>query len=353
VQEADLARTFPGRTAALVRIVAEIKDRKPALLNAIQDNVFRGPIKELAKLNLAKPTFLSAADFNGDQQSDLLVGTDAGPRLLLGSDKGFVDASEPWGLKSSPAPSQPIGLGDINSDGKPDLFLSSTIWINQGNTFIPFGKADLPGGGAILAIAFADATSDKLADLLVLQSTGQVTALVNPGKTGQTWAPRPLVKLWDAPADAPLAATFGYWDDDDSICILAVRNDGVLRYALNNTTPAADFRRLTGEKPEAFRKAFPNGLKAATALAGDFTADGRPDCLIVSDNGALLLVNRGFGAYFVNPDISAALRPSADRPVPFNLSSSLRYACVTSPQALLVLRDDGTLYQVPNAPPKP
>ncbi|MGE5609585.1 MAG: FG-GAP repeat domain-containing protein [Bacillota bacterium] len=305
VQEADLALSFSGRTSDLVEILAGIKRNKPVLLEAFRDEAFRGGVKELAKLGINKPTFLAAADVNGDKKTDLLIGSGGGVQLLLDTDGGFADATEPWGLKAASDPSRAIRHGifaDFNGDGRPDLLLNSTVWLNKGNQFIASDPAEIPSGADVQTVAI------------------------------------------------------GRWGSDGKLSAIAVRKDGLTLHALNAASDMADFHQMTGEKPEALRKAFPNGLKDASLIAADFTGDSYPDCLVLTEDGGLLLVGRGAGAFFINPDAAARLRPSADRPLPFKFTPSLRFTAADlhgdGYAELLVFTGDGVLYEVENPRPQ-
>jgi hypothetical protein len=306
VQEADLALSFPGRTSDLVEILTGIKRNKPVLLEAFRDEAFRGGVKELAKLGISKPAFVAAADVNGDKKIDLLIGSGGGVKLLLGTEGGFVDATEPWGLKAASDPSGVIRHGlfaDFNGDGRPDLLINSMVWLNKGSQFVASGTAEIPSGGDLLAMAI------------------------------------------------------GRWGGDGKLSVIAARKDGITLHALNATSDMADFHQMTGEKPEALRKAFPSGLKGVSIIAADFTGDSYTDCLILTEDGGLLLVSRGYGTFFINPDAAGRLRPGADRPLPFKFTPSLRFAAADlhgdGYAELLVLTEEGVLYEVENPRPKP
>jgi hypothetical protein len=133
----DKRRGFPGRTEALVRIVGEVKAGKSTLLNAVDNKRLRGGVRELGNLGVTKPTFLAAADLNGDKKPDLIAGTAGGVKLFLADGDGYGDATAAWGLTGAPgaASAGAVAVGDVNRDGKPDLLIGKTLWVNDGQKF--------------------------------------------------------------------------------------------------------------------------------------------------------------------------------------------------------------------------
>jgi hypothetical protein len=142
-----------------------------------------------------------------------------------------------------------------------------------------------------------------------------------------------------------------------------------VRYALDaDGGPPADLLRLTGvdlRRNEKYR----NGLKnihAAALHIGESSvaqADKSPrglDLLAVCDAGALLLVNRGFGTFLLDDNPGGASAAPASGP---GIWSALKLgpSALWAPadlhgrgvDDLLVLGEDGTLYEVDNQHEKP
>lgn len=349
VQVYDGKQTFPGRTAAVVRLAAELKAGKPSLLNKVEPNFFNGGVRQLAKLGLAKPVFLAAGDVNADRKPDLVVAAAGGTHLLLAAGAGYEDATAKWGLGG--ASGRAAAFGDVNGDGKPDLLIGQEIYINNGQKFAPAGaQLQLPDGARPLAAALADATGDGKPDAIVLLADGRVLVFKNPGAPDKPWSQQAPRTMWQE-KEAALAGAIGDFGDNGKPHVLAVRPSGIVRYALDaDGGPPADFERLTGEKPP--HAATPEGLKNVVAAALDYNGDRRPDFLLVTDGGSLLLVNRGFGTFLAAGDAGAALISTAERPVSFKLSRATPIVGADMHgdgiDDLLVLTEDGRLFEADN-----
>ena len=114
-------------------------------------------------------------------------------------------------------------------------------------------------------------------------------------------------KLWDEKTAAQDGA-IGYWGDDERLYAMVVDGEGVKRYALDGKGGAADIERLTGEQLGTFKKMMGGAMGKARGVAMDVDGDGREDYLVYGEGGMAMLVNRGFGAYLVNPDVAEALK---------------------------------------------
>ena len=93
-----------------------------SVLRGNGDGTFQSPLRFSAGAN---PSFLVAADLNGDGKLDLAV-ADTGSNsisILLGFGNGYFETPLSFAVGSGPAW---IGLTDFNRDGKPDLIVANS-----------------------------------------------------------------------------------------------------------------------------------------------------------------------------------------------------------------------------------
>jgi len=359
-----MSQSFPGRTAALVRLVGDLKAGKFTILDKWERKPFAGGVHKIAKLNVQKPSWIMAADINGDKKPALLAGSASGTRLLLATANGYEDATEQSGLSGSASGYHASGDIFSRGDGKLDLLLGDTLWISQGagagKRFVAAkAQLELPAKGQPLAAALADVTGDGKPDALLLSDSGELRIFANPGAPDKPWPLHATKTLWTEAETAgkPQAkafAAFGDWGDDGKLCVMTVSETGIVRYALDaNGGAPADLLRLTGadlRKNEKYR----GGLKNVMAAALHMGESPRPDLFVLCDSGGLLLVNRGFGTYLLDDNAGAAFASGAEGQAGLKFTPATPWtpACLRGGAVddLLVVGEDGTLYEVGNSP---
>lgn len=342
-------RAFPGRTDALVRVLADIKASKYSLVDKV-DQRLHGGVSELAKLQVTKPTFMITADVNGDKKPDFLVGTAAGVKLFIATDKGYDDATTAWALAGINGAK--AAFGDVNNDGKPDLLMGRTLYMNDGKQFVAVKSGlDVPEGATIVAEALYDVNGDTKPDACVLLGDGQLLTFTNVGLPDQPWGKGPARKLGTA---APLAAVFGDWGDNAKPHVMVISESAVTRYPIDAEAGApAEFTRLTGELLTS-QKGFDTATKQASAFSMLLKGDARRDIVIVSDKQAMVLVNRGVGVFLSDADAARPLSGEQDKALPFAPSPGLAWCAADlkgdGTDDVIVLTEEGKLYVVDNPP---
>lgn len=357
----DIAKSFPGRTTALIQILAGLKKLGwTTLREGVSHEAFLAGVPMLGDLKV-RPTCLAVADVDADGQLDLVVGTAGGAKLFLRTAEGFADATEAWGLAGAAAHA---AAADLNGDNRPDLLVGPTVWINEGSRFrrvapdLPF-----PPESEWLAVTLADATGDKRPDAVVLLASGKLITAANRDASGKEWTATLLVLWTDEPA--PAAAVFSsHWGDDRQLHVMAVRPTGITRYPVGPTPgPPADFARLTGVGFDIYKDLGPSPLKILLAVAIDYDGNGQQDLMVVTEGGGITLANRGFGTFLINGWAHKLFHATPEKPLPETKPFPFRLtpATVAAPgrvaapkgarRNLLVVTEEGKVYELLNGRP--
>jgi hypothetical protein len=307
---ANLRQSYPGSTAALVKVVEELKANggKYSMLNEVSPKVFHGDRRDLGRVDLQFMGKLSpfAVPLPSSRRNKLLIS--------LGG--GFTTT-------------------EVTPSGIADPTRASVM------LFPKFPPGDL------IAVSLVDATGKNDLALLALTPAGELI-LADWGKGDAAAAPR-IKKLWTDNTVASAAALGNFGEDPDRIYALVVKDDNVYRYPLDGSSPPADFVRLTGEAVSNYHKDNPRWLAGATAHPLDCNGDGRTDVLINTPAGPMLLINRGFGAFFINADLGKTLVDPAGKPL---LTDKTRWTCADvdadGHDDLLVIAADGKVTAVLN-----
>jgi hypothetical protein len=346
-------QSFPGRTAALAQALRDAKAGKTGLLDKVEHKAFSGGVRQLAKLDIPNADFLLAADVNGDKRPDLLVNSPTGGAqiFLAGPDGVYRDAAKAWCPLAAVGPY--AAFGDVNGDSKPDFLQNGTIWLNTGAGFAA-AKATMEALPKVrpLAAALADVNGDGRADAILLAASGELRVYENPGNTDAPWKAQPARMIWTG-GEAPAAATIGDFGDDSKPYILAVWPGRVARLGIAADSPAsAEYEQMTGEPLTKHHKSYKDGLKNILAAPIDINGDGRRDLFILADGGGLMMINRGYGVFLVDPAAGGQVVSGDRRKVPFTLTPRTPWTAADLDgdkcEDLLILTPEGILYQVSN-----
>jgi len=381
IAQLDLGLTFPGRTTALVKVLAQIRSgkaldrRKVNSVSAAQMAELGWPLVDwfehsnwgqafdLGETGVANGTAMASADASGDGKADLVIVAGGQARFFLGTGpkSAFREATAKWGLDGAGA--QKPAFGDLNEDRKADLLLDK-LWGNTGSGFVLSKAAVNLEGRPVLAAALEDVTGDDKRDAVALLSDGSLIVYENPGRTDAPWRELPKRALWTG-GEAPLAAHFANWGDTGKLHVMVIRPSDVTCYALHaDGGPPAGIPRLTGWSLDRLAK---TGFSKTYLPIRDFTAsvaidanggDGRVDLCIHKTPGRgrdrdIVLMNRGYGAFLFNnegrvPEIGDLKLPVRGRTVLVAMAAADMYG--DGSQELLQLYDGGRLIQV-NSPP--
>jgi hypothetical protein len=198
-----------------------------------------------------------------------------------------------------------------------------------------------------------DANDDGKLDLAVVTESGVKVMLGDGVRFGQ---PAALDGIEKHPRVQPLLSAqgkdrcIGKWGDDDRDYVMLVSGDGIRREPMDAKGESADFLRLTGGRLEAYA-AFKDGPKAFSVGTLDVDGDGRMDLLVSTDKGPLLLVNRGYGAFLVNPFLREVLGENTPGPATVWTAADL---ASDKYDDLIIIREDGTVMVAGNPPyPRP
>lgn len=315
---ANLRQSFPGTTAALARLMKEIHGgNAKALINEVSPEMFKGGTKELGKID-AGLTRLVAVRAGESKEAYLLAGSAAGWKAWKVSAAGVAPAGDDPVSKTPGFP------------GPADLLAASAL--------------RLPAAGAAATVRTGGPS-----DLVTISKAGKMTVHARGG--GATDAVGRA--LWSGDASAPVAAAAGAGGfEPGPLFVALVRPDDILILPIEDGTSKSapsDFVRLTGEHLATYFHDDKAPLAAATAAPLDCNGDGLTDLLVSTPARQLLLINRGFGTFFVNADIGKALAGEGGKsPLADKTPWTALDVDGDGLDDLVYLRADGTLVAVMN-----
>ena len=239
-----------------------------------------------------------AGDFNGDKKPDIVLFSAAAPDnsfiggvfLLAGKGDGSFASPVMITQQVSDSPSGFL-IADLNGDQQPDLILGTNVFLgNGGGTFrkIPLGLTGTP-------MAVGDLNGDGIPDI-VMKTTPYVVS-VYAGNGDGTFQSSPIYSTPPTPTPGPLAVSIGDVNADghadlvvqDSIffsstTVLVFLGDGAGNFIADSVPYFAGVTLTSG----------PTNIGILTRLnnqAPALAADNALDYLTLSDNGATVLLN--------------------------------------------------------------
>jgi hypothetical protein len=345
--------SFPGRTVALVRLVDEIASGHPTLLNLIEHVVWGGGVNQWGRV-LPNADYVVASDLNGDGKAEVLIGNRQSTQLLINTGHGFKKETRRWGLQN--AHGKWAAFGDVNGDNRPDLLIGTRLWLNKGDHFAPGGTLPFRDEANVITVSLIDCTGHGRPDAAFLMKNGDLQVFENPGDNGAGWTALPTRHVWNGGEEATAATLSTDWGDTGKLHAIVARVSGITRYALDpDGGPPAGLDRLIGDPLKTYDKTKELGRwDVFAAVPLDINGDGLEDLIVILDKGGPTLVNRGFGAFFLNPLPADATRALGGKEVPWKLTARTRFGAGDIHgdkfDDLLIVTPEGKLFELNNTP---
>jgi len=259
----------------------------------------------------------TAADIDGDGDSDLLVNNSGQSRLLINDGSGTFGDQTSSRLPLLDDTLVDAVFGDVDGDTDLDLALASVfgqnrIFINDGTgVFSDETLSRLPFDAAqSMAVKLRDLDGDDDLDMVVANRDGRNRILINDGSGN--FADESILRL---PADMDPSFDLEVADlNGDGTPDLLIANQGTQNRLLANNG-------LGVFNDETVLRLPVSSATSLDALISDIDADGDPDLILAEGGeGLRLLINNGSGVF--NDDSGARLPALTDYVVKVNVADA-------------------------------
>lgn len=246
------------------------------------DGTFQAPANYATGTTFGCCNGLAVGDLNSDGKPDLAIANNDGISILLNKGNGTFGpvAYYPAGLAGS-SPGDGIAIGDVNGDGKPDVVETNEnqgaiIFLNQGGgTFAESGAINGVPMGATDNLVLADINNDKKLDIILVDGGGNVFTFYGKG-TG-VFSNGPAYPLQTPLFGGNYSVAVGDFNGDGNLDLLDTDGEATSTVSLGRGDGTFQTNQLYAYSPS---------LVANNIATADFNGDGFPDIAQSLSGGA-------------------------------------------------------------------